>query len=304
MRTINKDLKKTYLFAVIYAIIMGLSFLFVKIALNYSNPLNILAHRFTFAFVFIFILKIFKVININVSRKDILKILPLSILYPALFFTFQTFGLVYMPSSEAGIILATVPVFTLIFATIFLKEKTTIFQKVSVFISVLGVIYIMYNKGIDFKSANFIGIVLITLSAISLASYNVVARVKTREFKTIDLTYVMTFVGFITFNILSIVDSINKGNISAYFNPLSNINFIIAILYLGVLSSVITSFLSNYVLSKLDASKMSVFANLGTVITILAGVLILKEELFYYHIIGIIMIVVGIIGTNLKFKKK
>ena len=205
MRTINKDLKKTYLFAVIYAIIMGLSFLFVKIALNYSNPLNILAHRFTFAFVFIFILKIFKVININVSRKDILKILPLSILCPALFFTFQTFGLVYMPSSEAGIILATVPVFTLIFATIFLKEKTTIFQKVSVFISVLVVIYIMYNKGIDFKSANFIGIVLITLSAISLASYNVVARVKTREFKTIDLTYVMTFVGFITFNILSIV---------------------------------------------------------------------------------------------------
>lgn len=299
----KKDLNKTYLLAIIYAFIMGLSFLFVKIALSYSDPLNILAHRFTFAFLFIFILKICNLIKVDINKRDIIKILPLSLLYPAMFFTFQTFGLVYMSSSEAGIILATVPIFTLIFATLFLKEKTTAFQKFSVFLSVIGVIYIMYNKGISIKSTNFLGIVLITFSAISLASYNVLARVKTREFKTIELTYVMAFVGFVTFNTISIIDNINRGSINLYFSPLKNINFVIAMLYLGILSSVITSLLSNYVLSKLDASKMSVFANLGTVITIIAGVLILKEDLFYYHIIGIVMIILGIIGTNLKIRK-
>lgn len=299
----KKDLNKTYLLAIIYAFIMGLSFLFVKIALSYSDPLNILAHRFTFAFLFIFILKICNLIKVDINKRDIIKILPLSLLYPAMFFTFQTFGLVYMSSSEAGIILATVPIFTLIFATLFLKEKTTAFQKFSVFLSVIGVIYIMYNKGISIKSTNFLGIVLITFSAISLASYNVLARVKTREFKTIELTYVMAFVGFVTFNTISIIDNINRGSINLYFSPLKNISFVIAMLYLGILSSVITSLLSNYVLSKLDASKMSVFANLGTVITIIAGVLILKEDLFYYHIIGIVMIILGIIGTNLKIRK-
>lgn len=299
----KKDLNKTYLLAIIYAFIMGLSFLFVKIALSYSDPLNILAHRFTFAFLFIFILKICNLIKVDINKRDIIKILPLSLLYPAMFFTFQTFGLVYMSSSEAGIILATVPIFTLIFATLFLKEKTTAFQKFSVFLSVIGVIYIMYNKGISIKSTNFLGIVLITFSAISLASYNVLARVKTREFKTIELTYVMAFVGFVTFNTISIIDNINRDSINLYFSPLKNINFVIAMLYLGILSSVITSLLSNYVLSKLDASKMSVFANLGTVITIIAGVLILKEDLFYYHIIGIVMIILGIIGTNLKIRK-
>lgn len=304
MRKINKDLKKTYSLAVLYAVIMGLSFLFVKIALNYSNPLNILAHRFTFAFLFIFLLKILGIVKINVNKSDVLKILPLSIFYPAMFFAFQTFGLANMPSSEAGIILATVPAFTLILATIFLKEKTTTFQKMSILLSVAGVIYIMYSKGIDFKSSNFKGIILITLSAISLASYNVLARVKTKEFKTLELTYVMTCVGFITFNILSIIDNISKGTINLYFAPLTNINFILAMIYLGILSSVITSLLSNYVLSKIDASKMSVFANLGTVITIFAGVLILNEDLFYYHIIGTIMIIIGILGTNIKIKKK
>ena len=43
---------------------------------------------------------------------------------------------------------------------------------------------------------------------------------------------------------------------------------------------------------------MSVFSNLGTVISIVAGVIFLNEEIFYYHIIGSIFIVGGVIGTN------
>jgi drug/metabolite transporter (DMT)-like permease len=64
------------------------------------------------------------------------------------------------------------------------------------------------------------------------------------------------------------------------------------------LSSLVTSLLTNYILSKIEASKMSVFSNLGTVISIVAGVIFLKEEIFYYHIIGSILIVGGVIGTN------
>lgn len=283
---------------------MGLSFLFVKISLNYSDPLNILAHRFSFAFIFLLILKLSKKVDINVSSSDFKSLLPISILYPTLFFTFQTFGLLNMSSSEAGIILATVPVFTLILAKIFLKEESTMLQKLFVILSVLGVIYIMLNKGASSSSTNIKGIIFMILAAISLASYNVVARIKTKSFKTIDITYIMTFVGFIVFNIIAIINNSVNGDFNNYINPLKNFNYIIAIFYLGILSSVITSLLSNYVLSKIDASKMSVFANLGTVITIFAGVIILKEDLFYYHIIGTIMIVAGVIGTNIFGKKK
>lgn len=162
----------------------------------------------------------------------------------------------------------------------------------------------MLNKGASSSSTNIKGIIFMILAAISLASYNVVARIKTKSFKTIDITYIMTFVGFIVFNIIAIINNSVNGDFNNYINPLKNFNYIIAILYLGILSSVITSLLSNYVLSKIDASKMSVFANLGTVITIFAGVIILKEDLFYYHIIGTIMIVAGVIGTNIFGKKK
>jgi len=43
---------------------------------------------------------------------------------------------------------------------------------------------------------------------------------------------------------------------------------------------------------------MSVFSNFATLITILAGVLFLQEDFHLNHLIGGIMIIIGVIGTN------
>lgn len=295
---------KIYSAAILYSFIIGLSFLFVKVALKTTDPLNILAHRFTVSFIVLSIPILLKYIKINLTREDIVSILPLSIFYPTLFFAFQSFGLVYISSSEAGIIQATIPIFTIILATIFLKEKASLVQKISLALSVIGVIYIFVSKGVSFNSNNFIGIILVVISALSSACYNILARKKTKDYRVIDLTYAMIFVGFISFNTLSLTQRIINGNINSYFSPFSEPSFLISIFYLGILSSIVTSFLSTYVLSKIEASKMSVFNNLGTLITMIAGVIFLNENIYYYHIIGTVLIILGVIGTNLKLEKK
>jgi len=43
---------------------------------------------------------------------------------------------------------------------------------------------------------------------------------------------------------------------------------------------------------------MSVFSNFATLITILAGVIFLKEQFHLYHLVGAIIIIAGVIGTN------
>ncbi|MEH6882126.1 EamA family transporter, partial [Priestia megaterium] len=43
--------KKAYIAALTYAIIIGLSFMFVKVALTIATPFDALAHRFTIAFI-------------------------------------------------------------------------------------------------------------------------------------------------------------------------------------------------------------------------------------------------------------
>lgn len=287
-----------YLAAVAYAIIIGLSFLFTKLSLDVASPIDILAHRFTVSFVAIVIPILFKWVKVDYNRERIIKIIPLAILYPMLFFGFQTFGLQYATSSEAGILLASAPVFTLILATYFLKEKSSTLQKISVILSVTGVIYISIMKGSTLDINNIKGIILLVLSALCMAGYSVMARNLTKEFTSIELSFIMIIISFISFNILAIGRHIMNGTISSYFLPFGNLNFIISILYLGVLSTLATSLLTNYVLSKIEASKMSVFANLGTVISIVAGVVFLNEDIYYYHIIGSILIVGGVIGTN------
>lgn len=299
-----KKTKMAYLSAIANALIVGLSFIFMKNSLIYTDPLNILAHRFTVSFITISIPILLGWIKLNISLKDIKKILPLSIFYPALFFAFQSFGLSYISSSEAGMIHATIPIITLILATFVLKEKTTLLEKISVFLSVGGVVYIFLMKGINFKSSSFIGIVLIFLSAVSSSSYNILAKKIVQKYKFIDVTYVMIFIGFISFNALSIVDRLYKGNLKTYFSAFSSHDFLISILYLGILSSVVTSLLSNYALSIISAPKMSVFNNLSTLVTVVAGVLLLNETLYYYHIIGIVSILIGVLGTNLDKLRK
>lgn len=241
----DKKSKKVYLAATLYAVITGLSFLFGKIALQTTNPIDLLAYRFTASFVVILISVLLKWVNLKYSKESIIKILPLALLYPLLFFGFQTFGLQYASSSEAGILLAVAPVFTMILATYFLKEETTLLQKLSVVLSVVGVIYITLKKGADFELGNLKGIILLVLSALSMSGYSVMARDLTKDFSSIELSYMMNIISFICFNILSLGKHLLSGTLSIYFAPLLSLSFIIAIIYLGVLSSLGTSLLTN-----------------------------------------------------------
>ncbi|MGV3136928.1 DMT family transporter [Brevibacillus agri] len=293
-----KDQPKAILAALLNALIVGLSFLFVKMALTAASPLDTMAHRFTVALVAASIPLVCGWIRLSIKPRDMLSILPLALLYPALFFGLQTFGLVYTTSSEAGIITATVPIFTMIMAALFLKETSTWLQKLSTLLSVAGVVFIFAMKGAGVGMGDSIGTVLILLSALSLAGYSVLAKKMTKAFHYIDVTYMVSVIGFVSFNALALIRHGSEGTLSAFFVPFSHSPFVIAILYLGVLASLVTSFMTNFALSKMEASKMSVFNNLSTIVTIAAGALFLQEQLAYYHLLGALMIILGVVGTN------
>ncbi|WP_232698674.1 DMT family transporter [Brevibacillus daliensis] len=290
--------RKAYIAATIYAMIIGLSFMFVKITLTIATPLDTLAHRFTIAWVVATLLLLVKKESIKVKKKDVLRIALLAILYPTLFFAFQVFGLVHTSSSEAGIIQATVPIFTLVFASIILKETSTRGQIIAVSLSVLGVIYILYMNGVGAENTSLLGSGFILLSALTSSLYNVFARKLTRLYSLFTITYVMTLFGFIAFNGITLTNHLINGTVHQFMQPFFHIDFVLAILYLSVLSSLGTSYLSNYALSQLPASQVSVFSNLATLITILAGIVFLNESFHYYHAIGTCIIIAGIIGVN------
>ncbi|EFU43757.1 hypothetical protein PVOR_01030 [Paenibacillus vortex V453] len=295
---------RAYAAALGYTVIIGFSFMFVKMALIVSNPLDTLAHRFTLSFIAAALALLIARRRVPLHLKRLLVIVPLAIFYPFLFFTLQTFGLVYTSSAEAGIIHATVPIFTMLLASLFLKERSGWAQKLFTVLSVTGIISIFVLKGVSFEASSMLGIVLILLSALSNAIYSVMARKLTQKQPVLDITFIMTLIGFVLFNLMSVVQHAAQGTLMQYFDPFAHPSFVWAVLYLGVLSSLGTSLLSNYALSQLEASRMSIFNNLATVITIIGGVFFLNEQLAYYHFIGAGLVIIGVIGASFAGRSK
>lgn len=288
-----------YLAVIMYASIIGFSFLFVKITVSLASPLDVLAHRFMIGWIAVAVPFLFGWVRLRFTWSDILRLLPLGLLSPVLFFAFQAFGLMSASSSEAGIIMATVPLFTIPIAAFFLKERTNTFQKLSILLSVAGVIFIFVMKGgAGLNKDNIGGLALLMLSSLSMAGFGVLARPLSRKYTPLEISFVTMAMGCILFAAISLFNHGSAGTLKEWIQPFGELKYLLSLLYLGILSTVVSNLLSTFALSRLEASKVSVFNNLSTLISIMAGALVLNEKLTSAHIIGTVMILVGVLGTN------
>ncbi len=101
----------------------------------------------------------------------------------------------------------------------------------------------------------------------------------------------------IVFNLWSITIHLQTGTIDEFFQPFAHRNFLYAVLYLGILSSVLTSFLTHHAISLVPASQIAVFNNLSPIFAVIGGIVFLEDKLYFYHFIGGILIAIGIVMT-------
>lgn len=294
----QQPVRLPYILAVLNAIIIGLSFLFAKMALRYANPVDTMTFRFAVSFLVLSVPVLTGRIKLAYRGKPLVRLLLLTVMYPLGFFLLQSFGLQYASSAEGGILYAFTPVVTMVMASVFLKESTTFMQKLSVFLSVFGVVFIFMMKGGRIDLSNILGICLLLLTCVAFAGYSVMARSLSGQFSPAEMTYWMMTAGFGFFFTLSFAGHAASGTAGDFFAPLASGTFAGAILFLGIASSLVTALTSNYILSKITASKMSAFTNLSTIVSIAAGAVFLKEDVHLYHLTGSALIIAGVIGAN------
>lgn len=296
----DKKMAGAYIGLSLMTLIIGFSFIFVKVALRHATPIDLLAHRFTTATIGLLLFYVLiRKKRPAIDRRSLPPLLLLSLFYPLLLFSFQTIGLKFTTASEAGILSALTPVFTVILALLFLKEKNNLLQNLSVILSVAGVVYIMYRNGFSMISRDTLkGNLFILLSVLSIAIYYILGRKANRQFNSMDITLFMSFTACVIFNLISMAIHARSGTMSLYFAPFKTPGFLWSILYLGILSTFLTSFLGNNALASIPASQVAIFNNLSPVISVFGGVLFLHETLHIWHIIGGVMVLAGIFGVN------
>ena len=113
---------RAYIVAVFTELIFGFSFIFTKGALDYVTPHQLLALRFITAAVVLTLLRILGIIKINLKNRPWGRVLLLALFQPVLYFILETTGVNLTTASEAGLMIALIPVWVTLLAALFLKE--------------------------------------------------------------------------------------------------------------------------------------------------------------------------------------
>ncbi|WP_026884782.1 DMT family transporter [Clostridium akagii] len=287
-----------YLAATISCTIFGLSFLFSKMALDASSPIALVAFRFLIAFIIMSVLIKFKMFKVNYKNKEIKDLILLSIAEPVFYFIFETYGIKATSSSIAGLMLSLIPIAVTILGAFFLNEIPSIRKIRFILLSVSGVALIGIMSNSSGGGNSLLGMALLLGAVTSAGFFSIISRKASKHFTPIEITYFMMFVAAVFFNLMWLGNLVIHKKITSYFEPLRSLTFDISIIYLGILSSIVAYSLINYTLSKIQASKSSVFSNLSTIVSIAAGVIFLRESFHIYELVGSVLILIGLWGAN------
>lgn len=282
-----------------FALIFGFSFFFTAEAVTHIDPFHFLSFRFILATLVLLALKALKVISFPLDTGFLdREVLLVVLLQPVLYFAAETTGIMLTSSSEAGLMIALIPIFVAIFSGVFLKEPPGKLQIPFILLSVLGVSLIVVMQGRVNLTANYLGSFLLMTAAVTAAAYNLLTRRLMKRIPPLSLTFYMMAGGALAFTLTALTRLLVQGNAALYFLPLQDNRVFISLLYLGIFSSVAAFFLINFTLAKVTAPQAAVFANLSTVVAVAAGVLLRNEAFYLYHLLGGLFIIIGVAGTN------
>ncbi len=296
----NKNRRNAYIAAVCFSIAVGFSFLGIKTCTPFADTLTILTHRYNWAFIAVLLFMVYDRIRGNrIELKGKPKRnLFLTALFYILFMAIQTFGLKFATSVESAILFAMVPIIVKIIAGIFLGEKSGIIQTAFVLLSVAAVVFMILMGSTDLHF-NLWAMIILFISSVCMALSNVFMRYVRTQYRPVEITAMISFMGFVAFNAAYIIRGISQGTIDQYFSLVTNFKFEFAVFYLGTACILLSSQLMAYALRYLEAVKGTIFGNVSTAISIIAGVVVLGEPLKAYHIICAALIIIGVLGISL-----
>ena len=287
-----------HLAGVIAMIFWGMSFVWSTQTYQSLNPTATIFLRLVVATIFFTAILFIFHLNEKVHRKD-LKLFALAAMFePFLYFIFEGYGLKNTSPLIGSAIVAMIPLVTPIAARIFLKEPLTAMNIVGLVVSFVGVIVMLLNKNLEL-TASPKGILFLSGCVLVAVGYSIALIRLTKLYKPLTITWMQNIIGMIYFIPMVVImeqfEPSSFGNVKDYIVPL---------VCLGVFCSAIAYALWAFAYSKLGASKANVYTNLIPVFTAIFSYFIIHESLTVNKIIGIVLVVLGLVFSQMKGKEK
>tara|TARA_Y100000389_G_scaffold137040_1_gene134605 strand:- start:19 stop:900 length:882 start_codon:yes stop_codon:yes gene_type:complete len=286
--------KTNWFLLILLSAIWGGAFTLNKIALDLYTPEVIVAGRLIVgsAFLIVLIYFIYKRFSFNLSQLNYYLFMSLvGIVIP---FIAIINGQRNIDSAMAGILMATMPITTILLSHFFLVDEKINQQKLIGFlISFFGVFILIYRE--DLFVNNSLSTTLISQLQVMLGStlYSI-AAIYGKKYKMTDPVSASTgTILFATFFMLIYLIFIDESNVSI---PTLLVNY--NILLLGILCTAIATIIYFQILQTAGASFLSIMNFLIPLWAILFGILILNDDFSWNYIFGLIIILSGIKLAN------
>jgi drug/metabolite transporter (DMT)-like permease len=273
------------------------SFLWIKIALDEIGPNTLVAWRVLFGL-------LFAGGAVFVQRKawprdwaGWLPFLVLGVTSVAVPFFLITWGELSIDSAVASILNATVPLFTVVIAHLFLQDdKMTAQRVIGLFVGFVGVVVLLSEDLLAGVHGSVLGQAAVILASIFYAGSSVYARRKTQSAPglvrgagpLVSATFVMWIFAFTLESPIKI--------------PKLPITWI-AVLWLGVLGSGLALILWYYLLHEIGPTRTGMVTYVFPLGGVILGVIFLDERLSWQLAVGALFIISSIMVVNWHSKR-
>lgn len=292
----TKSFYKAILAAVGVYTLWGFSFLASSVGQRVATPFVLLSYRFVIALLILLVPLVLGKAKLRLRGKNVkMLLLLLGLFEPCIYFIGEQYGLKYTNSAFSGVMIAVIPVVTLIMAAVFLKEKPSTAQWLFSILSIAGIVVItlVENSG---GSVSLKGVLLLVAAVLTGAACGVVSRGISDEFSVYERTFMIQLMGAVFFTSLAVIE--HGGNITALIRPAASLDFMLAALFLAVGASVVGYWLFNYSVANAPMANVISLYNLTTVVSVLAGVFILGESFSLLSAAAMVAVMVGIWGVQ------
>jgi drug/metabolite transporter (DMT)-like permease len=273
------------------AILFGASVVATRIAVREISPLTLACLRFGQGSVLVLAtLALLRRQLLRIDRRDLPHLALLGALFYTIFPVAFNAGVRYIPASRAALILATMPLFTLVLARSIARERLSARQLAGVMISIAGVAVVMADRGaVDARST--MGDVLLVATSVCGAIYNVLAKRALARYAGMTVTaYAMT-IG----TVLLVPALLGEPPFSVHALRPETIS---AVLFLGSLGGGLAFSLWTSALRRLSPTQVAVYINLNPLAATLLAATMLHERLSAWFAAGFVAVASGLMIVN------
>lgn len=266
----------------------GVSFVWVKIVFEHGyRPITTIFIRLVISSIILVAAIALMKRKQKIERSDYPRFLLLALFQPFLYFLGESYGLSMVSSTIASVIIATIPVFTPVFAYTFIREKISYVNIIGLIISFVGILMMVLNQNFSFD-ASPTGILLLFFAVASAIAYGIVIKKLTFKYSALTIIKTQNIIGAIYFLPLFLIFDFKQ-----FITITPDFALVAAILQLSVFASSAAYILYIPVVRQLGINRANMFTNFIPVFTALFSLILLSESFTLNKVAGIIVVIAG-----------